>query len=191
MIEYVTNPFPDQSEMKRLWLKAWGDEGHPSFPTILQRSLGHVGAYDNELLIGFVNVAWDGGVHAFILDTCVDRDWQRQGIASTLVSQAADLARKGGAEWLHVPVFKTRRSRWGVPYCGEAPFGSVRAKSLWTPDCPRPRRSGDLLLVPLPTSKGRTTTDLRQRQLRRLCEASLRLERQACRPCAKDSRIRL
>jgi GNAT superfamily N-acetyltransferase len=64
--------------------------------------LAHVGAYDGERLVGFVNVAWDGGVHAFLLDTTVHPEFQRQGIATTLVRRAAELARERGAQWLHV-----------------------------------------------------------------------------------------
>ncbi|HEX2357413.1 MAG TPA: GNAT family N-acetyltransferase, partial [Micromonosporaceae bacterium] len=34
-------------------------------------SLGWVCARDGGELVGFVNVAWDGGSHAFVLDTLV------------------------------------------------------------------------------------------------------------------------
>ena len=102
MIEIATDPFPSDQAMRRLWLAAWGDEGHASFQPLLGRSLAHVGAYQGVTLIGFVNVAWDGGVHAFILDTCVDPDFRRQGVASRLVARAADVARARGAHWLHV-----------------------------------------------------------------------------------------
>lgn len=102
MIDVVTDPFPSDPAMRRLWLAAWGDEGHESFQPLLGRSLAHVGAYDGTTLVGFVNVAWDGGIHAFILDTCVDPDFRRQGIASRLVERAAEVARARGARWLHV-----------------------------------------------------------------------------------------
>ena len=102
MIEIVTDPFPSDEAMHRLWLTAWGDEGRESFQPLLGRSLAHVGAYDGATLVGFVNVAWDGGIHAFILDTCVDADYRRQGIASRLVERAAEVARARGAHWLHV-----------------------------------------------------------------------------------------
>lgn len=102
LIEIVTDPFPDDGAMRRLWLAAWGSEGPGSFQPILVRSLAHVGAYDGAMLVGFVNVAWDGGVHAFILDTCVDRQYRRQGIALRLVERAAELARQRDATWLHV-----------------------------------------------------------------------------------------
>ena len=101
-IDIVTDPFPTDEAMRRLWLAAWGDEGHASFQPLLERSLTHVGAYDGARLVGFVNVAWDGGVHAFILDTCVDVDFRRQGIALRLVERAAEVARQRGAHWLHV-----------------------------------------------------------------------------------------
>jgi GNAT superfamily N-acetyltransferase len=89
--------------MYELSRAAWGGEVTPKdFSTVLARSLAHVGAYDGERLIGFVNVAWDGGIHAFILDTAVHPDFRRQGIATHLVKEAASLARQRGAHWLHV-----------------------------------------------------------------------------------------
>ena len=102
MIQFVTDPFPDDAALARLWLAAWGDAGPVSFQPILKHSLTHLGAYDGDALVGFVNVAWDGGVHAFILDTCVDRDYRRQGIALRLVVHATEMARARGAQWLHV-----------------------------------------------------------------------------------------
>jgi GNAT superfamily N-acetyltransferase len=56
----------------------------------------------SEQLIGFVNVAWDGGVHAFLLDTMVARAEQRQGYAARMVMLAVDRAKASGCEWLHV-----------------------------------------------------------------------------------------
>ena len=102
MIDIVTDPYPDDAALGRLWQAAWASAGPPSFQPLLQRSLCHVGAYDGPLLVGFVNVAWDGGMHAFILDTCVDPACRRQGIALRLLAQAAETARARGAAWLHV-----------------------------------------------------------------------------------------
>ena len=102
MIEIVTDPFPSDDAMHALWRVAWGSDGPQSFQPLLGRSLAHVGAYDGTALVGFVNVAWDGGIHAFILDTCVDPALRRQGIALRLVQRAGEVAQQRGAQWLHV-----------------------------------------------------------------------------------------
>jgi hypothetical protein len=65
-------------------------------------SLGWVTARDAGELIGFVNVPWDGGIHAFILDTIVSARRARQGIGTGLVAVAAAEARAAGCQWLHV-----------------------------------------------------------------------------------------
>ena len=64
-------------------------------------SLGWVCLRQAGRLIGFVNVAWDGGVHAFLLDTAVTPALQRQGHATRLVREAVAQARTAGCEWLH------------------------------------------------------------------------------------------
>jgi GNAT superfamily N-acetyltransferase len=101
-ISIVTDPFASDAAMRELWRSAWQNDGPESFVPILRRSLVHIGAFDGARLVGFVNVAWDGGVHAFILDPCVHRSYQRQGIASRMLAQAASEARERGAQWLHV-----------------------------------------------------------------------------------------
>lgn len=102
MVTIKTDPFPPDAVMRQLWQLAWGIPGPESFQPILKRSLAHVGAYHGERLVGFVNVAWDGGVHAFLLDTCVLPELRRRGIAARLVGRAQALATQRGAEWLHV-----------------------------------------------------------------------------------------
>ena len=101
MIRIVADPLPSPADLDGLFRAAWGGPAG-DYSKILPRSLVHVGAYDGERLVGFVSVAWDGGKHAFLLDTTVHPDWQRQGIATQLVKRAAELARERGAEWLHV-----------------------------------------------------------------------------------------
>ncbi|QKK19182.1 GNAT family N-acetyltransferase [Rhizobium indicum] len=102
MPELRIDPFPSAAELDALWSAAWGTPAPRDFSSILSRSLAHIGAYHDNQLIGFVNVAWDGGIHAFILDTSVHPDMRRQGIATRMVRQATSLARERGAEWLHV-----------------------------------------------------------------------------------------
>ena len=69
---------------------------------VARHSLGWVSARDADGLVGFVNVPWDGGVHAFILDTMVARRAARRGIGARLVAIAAEEAARAGCEWLHV-----------------------------------------------------------------------------------------
>lgn len=101
-IAILDDPFPDDEAMNRLWSRAWDSNETRAFGPILARSLAHVGAVDGARLVGFVNVAWDGGIHAFLLDTAVDPDYRRQGIATRLVERASQLSRERGAHWLHV-----------------------------------------------------------------------------------------
>lgn len=84
------------------WRRAWGGPPLDNYDQVLKRSLAHLGAMDGGRLIGFVNIAWDGGVHAFILDTAVDVAYRRRGIASELVRRGAELARGQQMQWLHV-----------------------------------------------------------------------------------------
>lgn len=67
-----------------------------------RHSLGWVVARDGERLVGFVNVVWDGLVHAWIQDTMVHPDDHHRGIGKRLVASAIDAARAAGCEWLHV-----------------------------------------------------------------------------------------
>jgi GNAT superfamily N-acetyltransferase len=73
-----------------------------TFSKRLKHSLLYICAFDNHSLIGFVNVAWDGGIHGFILDTTVHANYQREGIGINLIRQAALAAKARGIEWLHV-----------------------------------------------------------------------------------------
>jgi GNAT superfamily N-acetyltransferase len=79
---------------------------------------GHDGA-----LIGFVNVAWDGGDHAFLLDTKTRGSWQHRGIGTELVRQATERAREAGCEWLHVD-FEPDLAAFYFNACG---FGRTEA----------------------------------------------------------------
>ena len=71
-------------------------------------------------LVGFVNVAWDGGDHAFLLDPKVAGEHQRQGIATALVGHAARHATAAGCEWLHVD-FEEHLAAFYFDACGFRP----------------------------------------------------------------------
>jgi len=69
---------------------------------VRQHSLGWVCARDGDRLIGFVNIAWDGAVHAFVVDTVVATDARSQGVGTQLIAVAEARSRAAGCEWLHV-----------------------------------------------------------------------------------------
>lgn len=50
----------------------------------------------------YVNVAWDGSTHAFILDPTVHPDFRLRGIGRQLVRQAVEAAGERGVTWVHV-----------------------------------------------------------------------------------------
>lgn len=70
---------------------------------IRPHSLGWVTArVGDAALVGFVNVATDGGDHAFLVDTKTHGLYQRRGIGTRVVRFAARHAKAAGCEWLHV-----------------------------------------------------------------------------------------
>ena len=81
-------------------------------------SLGWVGARDGDgVLVGFVNVAWDGGDHAFLLDTKTRPNHQRRGVGTEAVRRAAFHAKAAGCEWLHVD-FEPNLAAFYLGACG-------------------------------------------------------------------------
>lgn len=95
--------------------------GTPSpgwWPRVNRQSLGWVGARDpGGLLVGFVNVAWDGCDHAFLIDTKTRGSHQRRGVGTALVRLAAERAAAAGCEWLHVD-FTAEHARFYLDACG-------------------------------------------------------------------------
>ena len=99
---------------------------------IRPHSLGWVTARAGGTLLGFVNVAWDGGDHAFLLDTKTREDHQRQGIGATVVGAAAARAKASGCEWLHVD-FRPELRSFYLDACG---FRTTDAGLIHLPSLP-------------------------------------------------------
>lgn len=121
----MANPPISGEEAAKLFEAAWGDQA-PDSPPALDRCLAYIGAYDAGRLVGFVKFAWDGGDHAFVLDTTVHPDHQRRGVGRRLVERAAEIARRSGVEWLHVdfePALETFYARCGFR---PTPAGLIR-----------------------------------------------------------------
>ncbi|UCC61892.1 MAG: GNAT family N-acetyltransferase [Anaerolineae bacterium] len=101
-VHYHTSPALTNDELNGLFAISWPGHQRRDFQPVLAHSLAYVCAYRGETLIGYVNVAWDGGIHAFLLDTTVHPAWRRRGIGTALVRRAAAAARQRGMVWLHV-----------------------------------------------------------------------------------------
>jgi hypothetical protein len=98
-------------ELNRLHAEAFGHppEEHDWRGQVERHSLGWVTCRAGEDLIGFVNVPWDGGEHAFILDTLVSPAVGRRGIGTRLVELAAAGAAEAGCTCLHVDFDEAHR----------------------------------------------------------------------------------
>ena len=101
-LSYRISPAITNDALNALFAAAWPDNVWSDFAPVLSRSLAYVCAYRRDRLIGFVNLAWDCGIHAFLLDTTVHPEFQRHGIGRELVARAAQAARERGIAWLHV-----------------------------------------------------------------------------------------
>jgi ribosomal protein S18 acetylase RimI-like enzyme len=108
------------------------------YERVLARSLTWIGAFDVERLIGYANVAWDGGVHAFLLDPTVHPAFRRRGIGTRLVKEAlAAVANHPEIEWVHVDASEELMARFYLP----AGFRPTPAGLVWVQDV----REGKLL----------------------------------------------
>ena len=106
-ISYTWRGAFDNAEMNGLHAEAFEtrafDEAEWNWAELVHRhSLGWVVARDDAALVGFVNVPWDGLVHAWIQDTMGAATARRHGIGAELVAVAVREARRAGCEWLHV-----------------------------------------------------------------------------------------
>ena len=109
----------DDDELEAVHAAAFGQVPSDRDWTLRLRahSLGWVTARSKGRLVGFVNVAWDGGEHAFLVDTVVDPAFQSQGIGARLVRRAVEGARDAGCTWLHVD-FEPPVQHFYVARCG-------------------------------------------------------------------------
>jgi GNAT superfamily N-acetyltransferase len=120
MVRYQRNPILNNRQLNELSAASWDTPSDSDFNPILERSLGYIGAFDGELFIGFINIAWDGCEHAFLLDTMVRPEFRRQGIGRELVTEAISLCRGAGVAWLHVD-FEPHLAGFYLTACGFRP----------------------------------------------------------------------
>lgn len=102
-IKYRLNPAVSNAALDQLYLASWPHHQPPyDFGPELAHALAYVCAYRGNQLIGFVRLAWDGGIHAFLLEPTVLPAYRRQGIGRTLVERVVAVARERGLHWVHV-----------------------------------------------------------------------------------------
>ena len=100
--------------------RVYGDHEWDWVAQLRDHSLGWVAARDGDTLVGFVNVLWDGLVHAWIQDTMVATSARHRGIATELVARATAECRAAGCEWLHVD-FEDHLRSFYFEACGFTP----------------------------------------------------------------------
>jgi len=125
-IAYAVNPQITNEELNPLFAAAWEKHTFYDFLPVLKQSLAFVCAYHAKRLVGFVNLAWDGGQHAFLLDTTVDPVYQHRGIGQQLVKTAAGFAKEKNVDWIHVD-FEPHLETFYLDKCG---FRSTKAGVL-------------------------------------------------------------
>ena len=98
--------FPvDDRTLSRLHAKAFGLDAEAVLPwaqRLERHAVTWVGAFEGDELCGFVHACWDGGAHAFLLDTVVDPAHQRRGLGLAMVETLKREAAAAGCQWLHV-----------------------------------------------------------------------------------------
>jgi GNAT superfamily N-acetyltransferase len=115
----------DNGELNELHAEAFKtrvfDETEWNWTELVDKhSLGWVVARDDAELVGFVNVPWDGLVHAWLQDTMVARAARRRGVGRELVGVAVTGVRDAGCEWLHVD-FDDHLRGFYIDACGFTP----------------------------------------------------------------------
>lgn len=115
----------ENSEVNALHAQAFGhrvyEAGQWDWRSLVERhSLGWVTARRHRRLVGFVNVVWDGLVHAWIQDVMVDEGARRGRIGTRMVAAAARETGAVGCEWLHVDFDEEHRDFY-IDACGFTP----------------------------------------------------------------------
>jgi peptidoglycan/xylan/chitin deacetylase (PgdA/CDA1 family)/GNAT superfamily N-acetyltransferase len=140
-IRYDVWPNVSDDALNELFAAAWKDGFRRAFAPVHERSLVYLCAFEDERLIGYVNIAWDGGIHAFLLDPTVHPDARRRGVGTELVRRAVAIARMRGARWVHVD-FEPELTEF-YRRCGFAPTaaGLIDLRPVTQPRADSSRRS--------------------------------------------------
>ncbi|GAA3336324.1 GNAT family N-acetyltransferase [Amorphoplanes nipponensis] len=121
-ITYAWRPVVDNAALDALHAAGFGyaAQGADWRARLERHSVGWVCAHRDDELVGFVNVAGDGGVHAFLVDTVVAAAARGHGVGTALVSAAVTGARAAGCRWLHVD-YEPHLAAFYLEACGFRP----------------------------------------------------------------------
>lgn len=95
------SPEIDNDALNKLFSESWKNFNPRSFD-YLKTSLFYICYYDENELIGFVNVVSDVYLHAFVLDVTMSPNYRRKRIGTILVRKAIEECKVKGIEWVHV-----------------------------------------------------------------------------------------
>ena len=98
---FKISPDIDNDKLNELFSESWKKYTPRSFE-YLNKSLLYICCYEENDLIGFVNIISDGYLHAFLLDVTVSPKYRRKGIGTLLVKRAIEECKEIGIEWIHV-----------------------------------------------------------------------------------------
>ncbi len=89
-------------EINALMHVCWDAHEECDYQNILVKSLSYATVRDGDTLIGFCNLAWDGGRHATIFDLNVHPDFRKQGLALKMLEMLKGVAKSNNVKFLHV-----------------------------------------------------------------------------------------
>ena len=124
-ITYTWRGSVENKELNRLHAEAfdtriYSDDEWNWVELLSRYSLGWVVARDDDILVGFVNVLWDGSVHAWLQDTMVASRARHRRVGTEVVRVATSESKAAGCEWLHVD-FDEHLRPFYVDACGFSP----------------------------------------------------------------------
>ena len=102
MVRYEVNGRVGDGPLNELFGEAWPNYTWTDFTPLIESSLVHVLAYGEDALVGFVRVAACGLDRGFVFGPTVRPEFQRQGVGTALLNQAASAAQDRGVKTLHV-----------------------------------------------------------------------------------------
>lgn len=96
----------ENAELNRLHAQAfesrlYSDDEWDWSQLLARHSLGWVAAREGTRLVGFVNVVWDGFMHAWIQDTMVAGEARNQGVGTQMIRIVRSECERSGCVWLH------------------------------------------------------------------------------------------